>query len=117
MSATVSAVPLDMARVFTNVRLQLQAEPQRYRLFGLFWWWIKPRLAERFDRVELPILGDYTDPEQAALVAERYAGAPPEVIATAALEEYGFNARFPRPEGRVEWGSELYRLHAPDVDG
>lgn len=117
MSDTVAEVPLDLELALSNIRRQLQAEPQRYLLFGVFWWWVKARLAERFDRTELPILGGYTDPEQAAAVMEVYADRPDGEVMAAALHEYGWNARYLRPSLKVEWGSELVSVHDPDVEG
>ena len=72
-------------------------------------------LAERFDPVELPILGGYDNSEQHEMVAAAAIGDQEKDLAQA-LREYGFNARYPHPDGQVEWGSELLRIYDPDVE-
>lgn len=90
---------IDPRAALRNVLQHLQAEPQRYRLFGVWWWPVKALLkGVGYGPEQLYLLGDYVDPETAALV-------PPDGLQgtlRAALAEYAQNAAFPRPGGMVE---------------
>jgi hypothetical protein len=90
---------IDTAAAVRNVLQQLQTEPRRYRLFGVYWPAVKALLKRAgYGPDQLYLLGSYQDAATAALV-------PPagiEETLMAALEEYGYNARFPHPDGLVE---------------
>ena len=90
---------INPAEALQNVLLQLQQDPARYRLFGIYWWPIKALLkGVGYGRDQLYMLGDYQDPETATLI-------PPiglQATLVAAFTEFGQNARYPRPDGRVE---------------
>ena len=89
----------DLDGTFRNVVQQLQADPLRYKLFGIYWWAIKAMLKEAgFGPDQLYMLGSYTDPECAARMPKMGLQDTLE----AALLEYGQNARYGRPGGRVE---------------
>jgi hypothetical protein len=77
---------------------QLQAEPGRYKLFGVYWWPIKAMLRQQFGKDQLYMLGTYQDGETAGLVP---AMGLDDMI-SAAAEEYAQNATFPHPSGEVE---------------
>ncbi len=89
----------DPKMALRNILATLQQEPSRYRLFGVYWWPVKRLLkAAGYTRENLYLLGDYDDPETAALV-------PPaglQATLRAALAEYGENARYGRGGGWVE---------------
>jgi hypothetical protein len=90
---------LDAAAVLQNVLQQLQSEPQRYKLFGIWWWPMKAMLKRAgYGPAQLYMLGSYQDPDTAALVP----AANLQDTLAAAMEEYGQNARYPHPGGIVE---------------
>jgi hypothetical protein len=96
-----------------NILQQLQEEPQRYRLFGVWWWFIKALLRRTYSTDNLYLLGQYQDAETAGMV-------PSETLQDtmrAALEEYRFNAMFPHPGGYVENpDGEIVRLFDADAE-
>lgn len=89
----------DPAQAFRNIVQQLQVDPGRYKLFGIYWWPVKALLKRAgYGPDQLYMLGSYQDPETAALV-------PAMTLAEtlkAAFLEYGQNARYPRESGHVE---------------
>jgi len=90
---------VDMKDVFRNIVQQLQLEPRRYKLFGIYWWPIKALLkASGYTTDNLYMLGGYQDEMTASLVPKMSL----QDTITAALEEYGQNAVFPHPDGAVE---------------
>ncbi len=90
---------MDIPKAFRNIVQQLQTDPVRYKLFGIYWWPVKKLLkAAGYGPDQLPMLGDYQDDEIAALVP----ALPLEQMLRTAFEEFGFNARFPHPNGVVE---------------
>lgn len=90
---------MDVQAAFCNVVQQLQEEPQRYKLFGVWWWPVKALLRRAgYGPDQLALLGSYVDPETAAMVPR----AGLEETLRAAFQEYGQNARFPHPDGKVE---------------
>jgi hypothetical protein len=90
---------IDAAAALRNVLQQLQTEPRRYKLFGVWWPAMKALLKRAgYGPEQLYMLGDYQDQATAALVPS--AGLEDTLVA--ALEEYGHNARFPHPDGLVE---------------
>ena len=90
---------MDVAAALRNVVQQLQEEPQRYRLFGVWWWPVKALLRRAgYGQDQLYMLGSYQDAETAALVPR----AGLEDTLRAAFEEYRQNAAYPHPDGRAE---------------
>jgi hypothetical protein len=87
---------LDVNRALRNVLMTLQADPQRYRCFGVYWWPMKALLRQQFGQQQLYMLGKYEDPEVAALVPDL---SLTQMLA-AAFEEYGQNLRY-GPDGRT----------------
>lgn len=91
--------PIDLDRAFRNIVGELQAEPQRYKLFGVYWWPVKALLKRHgYGPDQLPMLGSYQDTDCAARVPK----IGLEAMLRAAFEEYSFNAAFPHPGGMVE---------------
>ena len=105
--------PIDVDAAFRNIVAELQAEPQRYRLFGVYWWPVKALLkAAGYGQDQLPMLGPYVDADSAG----RVPALGLEAMLRAAFEEYGFNARYPRPGGIVEDpDGELVRIFDADA--
>lgn len=94
-----STVTIDVPATFRNIVQQLQEEPQRYKLFGVYWYAIKALLKRAgYGPDQLYMLGSYQDPDTIARMPHMGLQATLE----AALEEYGQNARYPHPDGQVE---------------
>lgn len=90
---------MDVPTALRNVLQQLQEEPQRYRLFGVWWWPVKALLKRAgYGPDQLYMLGSYQDATTAALVPK----ANLEETLVAAFEEFAQNARYPRADGQVE---------------
>ena len=100
MSDTEASLPqIDVPVALRNVLSQLQIEPNRYRLFGIWWWPIKAMLKRSgYGPDQSFLLGSYQDPITAAMVPS----AGLQDTLRAAFEEYGQNARFPHSDGTVE---------------
>lgn len=91
----------------------LQADPRKYRNFGVYWYLIKALLKRYYTRDNLYLLGDYVDPTVTARMPEF---ASLEEALEAAVETYRGNAayamgtnRFADPEG------EPFTLHDEDA--
>lgn len=113
MSDSDNPADLDVQQALRNIVALLQQDPRRYKLFGVWWWPIKAVLrGAGYRRDQLPMLGDYEDPETAAAVPR--AGLTDTLLA--ALQEYGCNARFPRPDGGAETpDGEVVKIYDPDA--
>jgi hypothetical protein len=100
MTEEPATAPLNLPAFLRATVQQIQAEPQRYRLFGVYWWVIKALLKRHgYGPADLYMLGSYIDPETAAMVPR----ASIEDTIAAACEEYAFNAAHPHPlPGQVE---------------
>lgn len=90
---------MDVHATLRNVLQQLQEEPRRYRLFGIYWWPVKALLKRAgYGPDQLYLLGNYHDHATAALVPRM---GLEETVRTA-LEEFAQNARYPHSDGQVE---------------
>jgi hypothetical protein len=90
---------IDIPAAFRNVVQQLQVEPQRYKLFGVWWPAIKALLKRAgYGPDQLYMLGSYQDPHIAAMIPKA------DLMDTlqAAFSEFAFNAAFPHKDGLVE---------------
>lgn len=99
-------------RVAANVRTILAAHPERYRYFGVYWYFIKALLKMYYSRDQLYLLGDYEDPDAKARIP---AGAGGDEVLRLALEEYETNARAGEPP-RVVFDHEGDRYEIFDED-
>ena len=90
---------IDVPFAMRNVLQQLQQDPLRYKLFGVYWWPVKEQLKHAgYGPDQLYMLGNYKDHMTAELVPEMNL----QDRLRAAFEEYRFNAVFPHSDGRVE---------------
>jgi hypothetical protein len=90
---------IDPPVALRNALLLLQQQPQRYKLFGVWWWPVKALLKRQgYTTTDLYMLGDFVDPITAALVPT----ADLQGTLQAAFAEYGQNARYPHSDGMVE---------------
>jgi hypothetical protein len=90
---------IDVPRLFRTIIQDLQARPENYKRFGIYWWPIKALLCRAgYGPDQLYMLGTYQDPTTAAMVPAM------DLAATlrAAMDEYRQNACYPHPDGRVE---------------
>lgn len=77
-------------QVCCNIIHMLQHEPLAYRHFGAYWYSLKARLkALGFGPDQLPILGDYTEPDAVA----RFSGLSNEAFLDEALGDQQINAQ------------------------
>lgn len=109
-----SEAPIDVHAAFRGIVQQLQVEPQRYKLFGLWWWPVKALLKRAgYGKDQLYMLGNYQDPITAHQV-------PAENLTDtlrSAFEEFAFNAAYPHPGGVVETpDGELVAIYDEDAD-
>jgi hypothetical protein len=92
---------MDVPTALRNTLQQLQTDPRRYKLFGIYWPAVKALLKRHgYGTDQLYMLGPYLDQTTAALVPKM---GLEETLRTA-FEEYGQNARYP-PPGRHGRGS------------
>lgn len=90
---------MDVQAALRNTLQQLQEEPGRYRLFGIYWWPIKALLKRAgYGPDQLYILGQFQDADTAALVPRM----PLAETLREAFAEYQRNAAYPHQDGRVE---------------
>lgn len=106
---------IDPAEFAASTRALLDEDPRRYRNFGIWWFFVKALLKRFYDRHEMPILGDYVDPD---VIARMPAVADAGEAMRRAAEEYAHNAAFNM--GRVvvedDDGGHLTIID-PDVPG
>lgn len=69
----------------------LQADPSKYRCFGVHWYFIKALMRRYYTADNLYLLGDYEDPD---VIARMPAHANLAEALAAAVEEYNTNATF-----------------------
>jgi hypothetical protein len=82
-----------------NTLQQLQQDPRRYKLFGIYWWPMKEFLkAAGYGKDQLYMLGDYRD----AITADLVPAMGQEETMRTAFEEYIRNACYPHPGSMVE---------------
>lgn len=102
----------DPKEVAKNALILLQQDPRRYRNFGVYWYFIKALMKRYYSRDQLYLLGDYDDPD----AASRMPDVPADEVLTAALEEYGQNARYdPFPKRVHDHEGDLYELFDEDA--
>jgi len=96
---TTHPMTIDHTAALRNVLQQLQAEPKRYKLFGIYWWPVKALLKRAgYGPDQLYMLGSYQDADTAAMVPKLGLQDTMEL----AFAEYGDNAAFPHSDGMVE---------------
>lgn len=107
---------VDPAVFAANIRKLLADDVRRYRLFGVYWFFIKALLRRFYDRHNLPFLaGTYEDPT----VNERIPpGQNVYEMMSAAAAEYQHNASFAVGSRELtDPDGEFFTLQDPDVDG
>lgn len=98
-----------------STRALLNEDWRRYRCFGAYWWFVKALLKRFYDRHEMPMLGDYEDPNAADLVE---ANVTWQGMLEAAVETYRANAAFNLSSQKVEdVHGQPYLLIDPDMPG
>jgi len=99
--------------VFADSARQLLAErPERYKLFGVWWYYVKALLKRQYSRDELPMLGDFEQPEVLALMPELDA----QESLAAAIATYQDNAYYGLGRtDQVTADGEPFNLYDEDV--
>lgn len=94
-----SQTQVDVSAALRNIVQMLQADPARYKTFGIYWWPVKALLrGAGYGPEQLYMLGRYQDPETARLVPK----LDLQATLRRALEEHAQNMAFPHADGRVE---------------
>lgn len=95
-----------------NVLGTLQADPARYRNFGIYWWPVKALLKRYYSRDNLYLLGDYEDPDGAGRVPR----VSLQEMLQRAFQEYAQNARYNLGRNTVsDAEGEPYRIYDEDA--
>jgi hypothetical protein len=104
---------MDVHAALRNILQALQADPTRYKRFGIWWWPVKALLKRAgYGPENLYLLGSYVDPGTAALVPRLGL----EDTMREALAEFGANSRYPREAGQVEGpDGEIVVIHDEDA--
>lgn len=90
---------MDVHTALRNVLLVLQADPTRYRCFGVYWWPVKKLLrGAGYGRDQFYMLSDYQDTDQANQVP--VAGLADTL--REAFAAYALNLAYPHSGGKVE---------------
>lgn len=90
---------MDVQVAFRNVVHELQSDPSRYKLFGVYWWPLKKLLkAAGYGPDQLYMLRDYQD----ARMADDVPPAGLEETLREAFVTYQQNLCYPHSDGRVE---------------
>lgn len=90
---------MDVPGALRSILQQIQQEPWRYKLFGVYWWPVKAMLKRvGYGPAQLYMLGSFQDAAAARLVPS--AGLADTL--RAAFEEYGQNSRYPHTNNQVE---------------
>jgi hypothetical protein len=77
----------------------LQQDPNRYKNFGVYWFFVKALMKRYYTRENLHLLGEYMDPDCMARMPEH---ATLQDALTAAIEEYRQNAAYNLGRAEVE---------------
>lgn len=91
----------------------LQQNPERYKNFGVYWFFVKALLRRYYTRENLHLLGEHMDPDCMARMPEH---ATLQEALVAAVEEYAQNARYNLGRAEVEdpTGGGLFVLNDED---
>jgi len=109
--------PIDAREFAKNVRELLSEDPQRYRLFGQYWFFVKRLLKRFYDEHQMPILRDFDDPSVSARIPAEIS-ASGESMLRAAATEYLQNATFNMGRNDVtDSDGDWFMLLDPDIDG
>jgi hypothetical protein len=110
---TISPVP-NVDRVLEAILQMLQAEPRRYRDFGVYWWAVKRILKEHgYGPDQLYLLGPFTDPEaESHLPVETDAYLLAEAIHE---QQYRATFEFNSPDCYYPDTGEPYHLYDEDA--
>ena len=95
---------LEKEELAKNVLQILQTKPEKYKTFGVYWWFIKAIVKEYYNQDNLYMLGDYVDSD----MVEELAQISEEELFQLAIEEHQQNAAYGlgsdqvyTPEGEV----------------
>lgn len=80
-----------MDKTLKNILHVLQSKPENYKLFGVYWWFVKRQLKKEYTSDHLYLLGGYIIPGEFEHVT---LSESDEENMQMALGEYVFNQRF-----------------------
>lgn len=103
---------IDIEKAMRNTLAVLQADPARYRNFGVYWWPVKALLRRYYTKDNLYLLGTYEDPDGASRVPR----VGLQEMLELAFEEYEKNARLGMGGNQVEDADgESYMIYDQDA--
>jgi uncharacterized membrane protein len=103
---------IDPKQLAESVLQLLQADPRRYRLFGVYWYFIKALMKRYYTKDNLYLLGDYVDPTVNARLPQQ----PLEETLDAAIAEYRHNFAYSLGKNPTDPDGEEFVLFDPDAD-
>jgi hypothetical protein len=104
---------IDPKQLAANTLQLLQTEPRNYRLFGMYWYFIKALLKRYYTKHNLYLLGSYVDDTVTARMPE---GMSLEDTLTAALEEYQYNFAYGLGQDPTDADGETFVLFDQDAN-
>lgn len=104
---------LNREELARNILQMLQAHPERYRSFGIYWWVVKKLLKGFYGPENLYLLGDYFDPS----ADPRMPSVDSDEMLRRAIREHQRNMTYPPSDpGRVfDANGEVYVLFDEDA--
>jgi hypothetical protein len=98
-----------------SARALITEDWRAYRAFGMYWYFVKALLRRFYDRHQMPMIGDYEDPDVIALMPT---GLSAVEMIQAATAEYQDNAATRMWSNVCEDGDgESFTLIDPDMPG
>jgi hypothetical protein len=88
---------MNLKQTAANILMLLQADPARYRCFGVYWYLIKELLKRYYTKDNLFLLGDYVD----QTVIDRMPALPLMDALTEAMDQYQLNYAYGLGSNRV----------------
>lgn len=104
---------IDPKQLAENTLQLLQAEPRNYKLFGMYWYFIKALLKRYYTKNNLYLLGDFVDQ---TVVNRMPAGLSVEDTLMAALEEYQYNFSYGMGQDPADDDGERFVLFDQDAN-
>jgi len=104
---------IDPKQLAASMLQLLQADPRRYKLFGVYWYFIKALMKRYYTQDNLYLLGDYVD----KTVIERMPQEQSlEETLDAAIAEYQHNFAYSLGRDPTDADGEAFTLADQDAD-
>lgn len=104
---------IDPKQLAASTLQLLQADPAKYKYFGVYWFLIKMLMKKFYDQNNLMHLGEYIDQD---IISRMPAGLNLQTALQNAVEEYRWNAAYNQNSGEVEdEDGERVRIYDQDA--